>query len=99
MLFLHLEQADTGRDTRNNGLSEKLERGIVEDRKQRALRFYIGWDNLHKFLHVLHHKTPLAARYPDTATVGTLGSTEYEFNVCGYQNMLEEQLLLRQEDP
>jgi hypothetical protein len=25
----HLEQADTGRDTRSNGLSEKLERGIA----------------------------------------------------------------------
>lgn len=26
---LHLEQAETGRDTRSNGLSEKLERGIA----------------------------------------------------------------------
>lgn len=27
-MSLHLEQADTGRDTRNKGLSEKLDRGI-----------------------------------------------------------------------
>lgn len=28
-VFLHLEQADTGLDTRNNGLSEKLDLGIL----------------------------------------------------------------------
>lgn len=27
-MSLHLEQADTGLDTRNKGLSEKLDRGI-----------------------------------------------------------------------
>ena len=27
----HREQADTGRDTRSNGLLEKLDRGIVSD--------------------------------------------------------------------
>lgn len=28
VMALHLEQADTGRDTRNKGLSEKLDLGI-----------------------------------------------------------------------
>jgi hypothetical protein len=36
---LHLEQADTGRDTRNSGLSEKLDRGIARDEQQRTRYF------------------------------------------------------------